>query len=105
MKRPRYCVSPEAQGRVRCKEGNKMQQKEQFKYLGVVFTSNGRRDMEIDSRIGKASAVLHELYRSVVTKQELSYASKLSIFKSAFAPILTYGHESWVMTEKILSQV
>jgi len=25
-------------------------------------------------------------------------------FKSVFVPILTYGHESWVMTERILSQ-
>jgi len=27
------------------------------------------------------------------------------LLKSVFVPILIYGHESWVMTEKILSQV
>jgi len=26
-------------------------------------------------------------------------------FKSVFVPILIHGHESWVMTERILSQV
>jgi len=44
------------------------------------------------------------LYLSVVTKQELSNTAKLSVFKSVFVPIPTYGHESWIMAERILSQ-
>jgi len=40
--------------------GNTLQQVEKFKYLGVVFTSDGRRSEEIDTRIGKANAVLRE---------------------------------------------
>jgi len=51
------------------------------------------------------NAVLRELYRSVATKREFSYTAKLSVFKSVFVPVLTYGHESWVMTERILSQL
>jgi len=41
------------------------------------------------------------------TKRELSNTVKLSVFISVFVPILTcgYGHESWVMTERILTQV
>jgi len=39
---------------------------------GGVFTSDGKRNKEIDARIGKANAVLREFYRSVVTKRELS---------------------------------
>jgi len=35
----------------------------------------------------------------------LSKKAKLSVFKTVFIPILTYGHESWVMTERIRSQV
>jgi len=86
--------------------GSTLQQVQMFKYLGVVFTSNGRRSEETDKRIGKAKAVLREFHRSVVTKQELSYTGKLSIFKSVFVPIITcYGYESWVVTEKILTQV
>ena len=38
-------------------------------------------------------------------KRELSKSAKLSVFKTVFVPILTYGHESWVMTERIRSQV
>jgi len=41
----------------------------------------------------------------VATKRELSNTAKLSVFKSIFVPILTYGHKSWVITERILTQV
>ena len=38
-------------------------------------------------------------------KQELSKKAKLSIFKAVFVLILTYGNESWVMTERVRPQV
>ena len=38
-------------------------------------------------------------------KRELLKKAKLSIFKAGFVPILTYGHESWVMIERVRSQV
>jgi len=50
-------------------------------------------------------SVLRELYCSVVTKQDLSNTAKLSVFKSVFVSILTYGHETCVMVKKILFQV
>jgi len=46
---------------------------------------------------------LREFYRSVVTKLELSNTAKLSVFKSVFVPILTYGRESWAMTERTIN--
>jgi len=51
--------------------GNTLQQLETFKYLEVVFASDGRRNEEIDTRIGKANAFLRELNCSVATKREL----------------------------------
>ena len=85
--------------------GATLKQVEKFKYLGVAFTSDGRQDEELDTRIGKASAVMRALHYSVIMKRELSKKAKLSIFKAVFVPILTYGHESWVMTERMRSQV
>ena len=50
--------------------------------------------------------VFHSLYHTVVTKSELSWKAKLSIYRSIFACTLTYGHESWViMTQKTRSWV
>ena len=53
----------------------------------------------------KAGAVMHALHRSVVMKRELSQKTKLAVFCSIFVPILTYGHELWVMTERMRSRV
>ena len=85
--------------------GNTLQQVEKFKHQGVVFASDGRWSKETDTQIGEANVFLDELYRSVSTKRELSNTTKLSVFKSIFVPILTDGSESWVMTERRLSQV
>ena len=86
-------------------EGVALKQVEKFKYLGYTFTSDGRAETEFDSRIGKASGVLRELYRTIVAKKELSNRAKLAVFNSVYVPTLTYGHEIWVMTEKMRSRV
>ena len=41
---------------------------ENFKYLEVIFSSDGQQDSELDTRIGKASAVMRVFYRSVLLK-------------------------------------
>ena len=82
--------------------GNALQQVEKVKYIGVVFTSDRRWSEEIDARIGQTKAVLRELYCSVVTKRELSNTSKLSVIELILVPILTYGHESWILEENCL---
>uniref|UniRef100_A0A672GTN4 Reverse transcriptase domain-containing protein n=4 Tax=Salarias fasciatus TaxID=181472 RepID=A0A672GTN4_SALFA len=85
--------------------GETLAQVEEFKYLGVLFTSGGRMEREIDRRIGAAAAVMRSLYRSVVVKKELSRKAKLSIYRSIYVPTLTYGHELWVMTERTRSRI
>ena len=52
---------------------------------GGLFTSDGSRNKETDTRIGNANSVLHEFYCSVVAKRELSKTAKLSVFKSTFS--------------------
>ena len=85
--------------------GVSLKQVEKFKYLGVAFTSDGKQDEELDSRSGKASAVMRALHHSVVLKRELSKKAKLFVFKSIFVPIFTYGHESCNMIERVRSQM
>ena len=80
-------------------------QVEEFKYLGVLFTSEGKMEREIDRRIGAAAAVMRSLYRTVVVKKELSQKARLSIYQSIFVPTLTYGHELWVVTERMRSRI
>ncbi|KAK3541007.1 hypothetical protein QTP86_010128 [Hemibagrus guttatus] len=85
--------------------GEVLPQVEEFKYLGVLFTSEVRMDHEIDRRISAAAAIMQSMYRSVVVKKELSRKAKLSIYQSIYVPTLTYGHELWVMTERVRSRI
>jgi len=44
-------------------------QAKEFKYLGGLFTSEGKMEREIDRRIGAAAAVKQALYWSVLVKR------------------------------------
>jgi len=46
--------------------GTSLKQVEKFRHLGVVFTSDGKQDVELDTRMGKASAVMQTLQNSVL---------------------------------------
>ena len=48
---------------------------------------------------------MRALHYSVAMKRELLKKAKLSIFKTVVVPILNYGHGSWIMTERVRSQV
>ena len=78
---------------------------EKFKHFGVAFTNDEMQNEELNVRLGKASAVMRALYHLVVLKRELSRKVKLSVFKSIFVPILTYGHEFCFVTERVRSQM
>ena len=87
------------------RNGVTLQQTEELRYLEVTFSSDSRQDNELDTRIRKASAVMCQLCQSVVLKRELCTKAKLSVFRSVFVPVLTYGHECWVRTERVRSRV
>ena len=74
-------------------------QVEMFKYLGVLFTSEGKTKQEVNRRIG-ASAVMWTLHQCAVLNRELNRKVKLSIYWSICIPTLTYGHKLWVLTER-----
>ena len=67
--------------------GATLKQVEKFRYLGVAFTSDGRQDEELVTRIGKASAVTRPLRYSVVMKRESSKKGKALNFQSSFCPL------------------
>ena len=82
--------------------GVPLKQSNRFEYLGVSFTSDSRENSELDIRIEKANAVMRQIHQSVVLKRELCTKAKPSIFRSVY---VTYGHEYWVMHEKVRSRV
>ena len=78
---------------------------EKFKYLMNVPTNDGRQDQELDVRSSNPSAIMRALRHLVVLKQKAIEKTKLFEFKSIFVPIFTYGNESWVMNNRVRSQM
>ena len=48
---------------------------------------------------------MRQVHRFAELKRGLSTKAKLSIFRSVYVPILTYGHECWIMNETVKSRV
>ena len=55
------------------------------KLLGVTYTSDGRQDEELNTRIDKASAVMRALHYSVVMKRIVK-KGKILNFQNSFCP-------------------
>ena len=55
-------------------------QVKEFKYLRVLFTSEGKMEREVDRQISAASALMWVLYQTVVGKKDLSKKTKLSFY-------------------------
>ena len=57
---------------------------DEFKYLRVVFTTEGRTvwisNSEVDRWIGAASLVMWTWYQSVVVMRELNQKGRLSVY-------------------------
>ena len=66
--------------------GATLKQVEMFKYLGVAFTIDGKQDEELDTRIGKASALMRALHYTVVLKRELSKKQSSQFSKQLLSP-------------------
>lgn len=56
-------------------------QVKKFKYLWVLFMTQGKMEHEINRQISMASAVTQELYQTVVMKMELSQREELLIYQ------------------------
>jgi len=58
----------------------------------VKFTSDGRQDEELGTRMGKASAVLRALQYLIVLKRELSKKANSQFSKQFLSPMANW-HE------------
>lgn len=73
-----------------------LEQVSEFKYLGCVFSEDGKLDREFEERKRKGNAVTSQLRSHIFSKKELSSNTKLTIHQSIFRPTIMYGSESWV---------
>ena len=77
--------------------GQQLEEVDSFKYLGSTLTKDGRSTTEIKTRIGIAMAAMARLNK-IWRSRDISFPTKLKLFKSLVLSILLYGCESWTMT-------
>lgn len=73
-----------------------LEQVSEFKYLGTIFSEDGKLVKEMEHRRKNGNAVASQLRSHVFNKRELSNDTKLTIHRSIFRPTILYGSESWV---------
>ena len=72
--------------------GATLKQIEKIKYLGVLFTNDGRQVKKLDTRTGNVVQVSFALHR--VSQNENCQKRQSSRFQNTFVLILTYSNES-----------
>lgn len=82
--------------------GNMLKQVSEFKYLGCVFSEDGKFDKEFEHRRMNGNKVVSQLRSHVFSKRELSKETKMMIHGSIFRPTVLYGSESWVDSNNLI---
>ena len=83
----------------------RLEQVHSFQYLGVTLQDNGRQDIDINKRVEKTAKLYHAWNRSFIAKSEVTRETKMTVYKTCFRPVLTYGCESWVLTQGLQSKI
>ena len=74
--------------------GQEVEQVEVMKYLGVMISSDGSMDSEVEQRIGMASKMIGAIGRTVLGKKELTKGTNVRVVNAMVIPTLTYGCNS-----------
>ncbi|CAH1987605.1 unnamed protein product, partial [Acanthoscelides obtectus] len=86
-------------------KGARIEQVESFKYLGVVVQGDGTTEEEINEILMNASRLYHTMNTSFLRKKMTSRKTKMTVYRTVFRPILIFGSESWVLTNRQKSKL
>ena len=77
-----------------------LKQVKEFKYLGCIFTEDGRMNREIENKIQKANNVSYQL-APLLKHSDIPMETKGKIINSIFLLTLTYQCPTWTMTKPL----
>ena len=80
-------------------------QVDEMKYLGVIISSDGRMEKEVEARIGSATRVIGGMNKTVLKRKELSRSTKLKVVNATMITTLLYGCETWCLSKQLQSRV
>lgn len=75
-----------------------------FKYLGAIINSNGSEEAEIHGRIIQANRAYFSLSH-IFHSRDIHRNNKIRAYKTIIRPIVTYGCETWILTQYPASQI
>ncbi|KAI8516720.1 hypothetical protein Bbelb_053010 [Branchiostoma belcheri] len=78
--------------------GQPLKQTTEFKYLGSIFTEDGKMDREIETRIQKANSVSYQL-APLLKHPSMSMDIKAKLINTIFVPTLTYQCQTWTLSK------
>ena len=74
---------------------------EEYKYLGVNITQDGKQDKEINSRINAGKFIIATL-NGILRNQRIRKTTKRKIFNAIIRGTMTYGAEVWVIKSQMI---
>ena len=72
--------------------------------VGVLFPQDNTQEKAVNESIQKTNANLNLLY-PLLKDKNIPTQCKMTIYTTILKPILIYGAEAWVMTERLKSKV
>ena len=84
--------------------GQQLEEVDAFKYLGSTLTKDGRSTTEIKTRISIATSAMARLTK-IWRSRDISFHTKMKLYKALIVSILLYGCESWTMTAETTKRV
>ncbi|XP_047103620.1 uncharacterized protein LOC124722510 [Schistocerca piceifrons] len=95
MNKTKYMVIGGVNGDLILEEGmGTITATEEYKYLGVKITNDGKQDKEIRSRINSGKTTI-SLLNAILWDKHITTDNKIRIFKTIVRSIITYGSEVW----------
>ena len=82
----------------------KLNQVEEYTYLGIKLDSKHAQEMEIDNRIKKYNNNVRLMY-PLLRDKNINRNCKLIIYNTILKPIVMYGSECWSLTTRTESKI
>jgi len=80
-------------------KGNRIEQLNQFKYLGSIISNDGRSKKEIKSRIEQAKKAFL-LKNKLLTSKNVDLRTRKRLIKTYVWSTAFYGSETWTLNKK-----
>ena len=84
--------------------GIKLKQRDHFKYLGALISSDGRNNTEISARIAQAKMTFQKM-KTALTNSHISIHTRKRTLECYIEPILMYGCEAWTISKQALKKL